>query len=299
MTPNGVSSPRSLPERMGRGGLPRFARALAGFARKRPLGATGGAIVAALIVLAVFAPWIAPKDPNFMHFDALLTGSGASHLLGTDRLGRDILSRLIYGGRVSLYVGIVGVALGGVAGIPLGMTSAYAGKRLDLIVQRVVDGLLSFPTLVLAIVVVAMLGPSINNVTATIALVTFPQISRVARAQALYARSGEYVEAARAIGATPYRILTRHILPNSLAPLIVLMTVQVAWAILVEASLSFLGLGAPPPTASWGRMLSDVRLVAQLAPWQAVFPGLAISITVYSINLLGDALRDYWDPRLR
>ena len=269
------------------------------FASAKPLGAASGLIIVTLGILALLAPWLAPYDPSEQNYDNLLARPHGSFLLGTDDLGRDTLSRIIFGTRISLYVSFIGVGLGSAVGIFIGITSGYFGGKLDMVAQRLVDMFMGFPTLVLAIVIVAMLGASLNNVALAVAMVAWPQTTRVVRSVTLSIKEQTYIEAARAIGASPARIILRHILLNALSSLLILITALLAIALLVESSLSFLGLGLPPPAPSWGRMLSSAREFIGIAPWLAIFPGVFITAAIFSFSLLGDALRDYWDPTLR
>lgn len=270
------------------------------FAARKPLGAIGAALVVLLVAVAAFGAWIAPYDPSEAHYDALFAAPGPRYLLGTDNFGRDVLSRVIHGARVSLYVGLLSVILGTTSGAALGLVSAYFGGRVDAAIQRVMDVLMTFPTLILALAVVAALGPSVNNVVIAVAIVQIPRASRVVRSAALGVKGRQYIEAARAIGAADARILVRHMAPNCIAPYVIIATADIATAILTEASLSFLGLGPPPPAPTWGGMLTGAsRQFLQRAPWMAIYPGLAISLAVFAFNLLGDAVRDIFDPRLK
>jgi len=279
---------------------PGIGRKLLRFARNKPLGAAGAVLIVALVLTAIFADVISPYDPIATKPAKMLTAPSSEYFLGSDQLGRDLLSRLIHGSRISLYVGILAVCLGTAAGTALGIIGGYMGRTLDLVIQRVMDALMAFPLLVLAMALVAMLGPSLNNVTIALAIVLTPGSSRVVRGAVLSVRENQYIEAARSIGASDRRIIWRHVLPNVTAPIIVLVSIQLGGAILVEASLSFLGLGTPPPAPSWGGMLSGAaRSFFQIAPWLAIFPGIAISLAVLGFNLLGDALRDVLDPRMR
>ncbi|HET8679854.1 MAG TPA: ABC transporter permease, partial [bacterium] len=224
---------------------------------------------------------------------------GSAHLFGTDRLGRDVLSRVLYGGRVALAVGAIAVVIGAGAGVPLGLLSGHRGGRLDLVLMRVVDGMMAFPALLLAITVVAALGPGHVQAMTAIGVVLIPIFARLARAQTLGTRGQEFVLAAGALGATDLRIVFRHILPNIAGPLLVQATVAFSGAVLAEASLSYLGLGTQPPTPSWGGMLQEARDVLFVARWMAIWPGVAIATAVLGLNLMGDGVRDVLDPRLR
>lgn len=259
-----------------------------------------GAIVVSIIVLsAIFAPLIAPYSPtSIVGSDALLAPS-AKHLLGTDDIGRDLLSRIIFGSRVSLMVGVVSIAIAMLLGVPLGIIAGFYGGATDSIIMRAMDVLLAFPALVLALFIMAVLGPSAVNAMIAIGVVYTPNFARLVRANVLAIREMTYVEAARAIGFDRIHIMFREILPNCIAPLIVQASLGVAYAILVEAALGFLGLGVQPPTPSWGAMLSEGRVLLKKAPWYATFPGLAIFFSVLALNLLGDGLREALDPRLR
>jgi peptide/nickel transport system permease protein len=273
---------------------------LARFCRKKPLGAAGGVIMLAILLTAVFADQLQTHDPIATDSVNTLARPGAEHWLGSDHLGRDIYSRIVHGARVSLIVGVASTLLGSILGGVIGLLSGYAGGKIDLISQRVMDILQGLPLLVLALVMSASLGPSIQNVVIAISIPIIPRAARVIRSSVLSIREMQYVEAARAVGLRHLRIAFRHILPNTIGPFIVLCTAQLGSAILVEAALSFLGLGVPEPYPSWGRMLSvSAAEYAQKAPWLVLFPGLAISLAVFGSNLLGDALRDTLDPRLR
>jgi peptide/nickel transport system permease protein len=270
------------------------------FCRKKPLGAAGGAIMLLMVITALFAEPFSTHDPIGTDAAATLAQPGSEHWLGTDHLGRDIYSRIVHGTRVSLMVGVLSTLLGSVLGGIIGLVSAYFGGKTDLITQRVLDILQGLPLLVLALVMSASLGPSIENVVIAISIPIVPRAARVIRSSVLSIREMQYVEAARAVGLRHLRIAFRHVLPNTIGPFIVLTTAQLGSAILVEASLSFLGLGVPEPYPSWGRMLSvSAAEYAQKAPHLVLFPGIAISLAVFGSNLLGDALRDTLDPRLR
>ena len=273
---------------------------LARFVRKKPLGAAGGAIMLVMVFTGVFAPWLQTHDPIATDAANTLGRPNAEHWLGADHLGRDIYSRIVHGARVSLIVGLASTLLGSVLGGIIGLLSGYAGGKTDLVAQRVLDILQGLPLLVLALVMSASLGPSIQNVVIAISIPIIPRAARVIRSSVLSIREMQYVEAAGAVGVGHLRIAFRHILPNTMGPFIVLCTAQLGSAILVEATLSFLGLGVPEPYPSWGRMLSvSAAEYAQKAPHLVLFPGIAISLAVFGSNLLGDALRDTLDPRLR
>ncbi len=270
------------------------------FCRKKPLGAAGGVVTLLIVLTAVFANQLQTYDPIATEAAQTLAPPSREHWLGTDHLGRDIYSRIVHGARVSLIVGVASTLLGSVFGGIIGLLSGYAGGKTDLVTQRVMDILQGLPLLVLALVVSAALGPSVQNVILAISVPIIPRAARVIRSSVLSIREMQYVEAARALGLKHARIAFRHILPNTVGPFIVLCTAQLGSAILVEAALSFLGLGVPEPYPSWGRMLSvSAAEYAQKAPHLVIFPGLAISLAVFGSNLLGDALRDTLDPRLR
>ncbi len=263
------------------------------------LAKVGLAVIVALVVAAALAPWLAPYDPTEQALDRMLQSPGRPYLLGTDDLGRDILSRLLYGARVSLLVGVLSVGISLVVGVSLGLVAGYRGGWVDEVTMRVMDGLLAFPALVLALAITAALGPSLRNAMIAIGVVGIPGFARLVRGQVLSLRAQEYVEAARAAGLGDGRIILRHILPGTLAPIIVHASLRVAFAVLAEAGLSFLGLGTQPPTPSWGAMLNVGREYLEMAPWLSVAPGAAIFVTTLSFNFLGDGLRDALDPRLR
>jgi len=261
--------------------------------------AAGLALVGGMSLAALLAPWIAPHDPNAINVDALLLTPSAAHWLGTDALGRDVLSRILHGGRVSLWVGFVAVGISTAIGLALGLVAGYFGRLTDEIIMRGVDVMLCFPSFFLILAVIAFLEPKLVNIMAVIGLTSWMGVARLVRAETLSLRGRDFVLAARVAGAGPLRIILRHILPNALAPVLVSATLGVAGAILVESSLSFLGLGVQPPDASWGNMLLDGKEVLEVAPWLSVFPGLAILFTVLGYNLLGESLRDILDPRLK
>lgn len=282
--------------------LPFWADAARRMVREKPLGTWGGAfVILILLVVAVFAPLVAPFDPNYQMPDALFASPGTSYLFGGDNNGRDVLSRVIYGARISLLVGLASVALGTTAATLIGMISGYLGGWVDTMIQRIVDSFMAFPGLVLLLLYIAVFGPGLRNTILAIALFLVFGPSRVIRATTLGLKQDVYIEAARTLGATNTRIILRHILPNLVPVVIVIASIGVGGAILTEASLSFLGLGIPPPSVSWGYMLggAGARSSFLRAPWVAIFPGLALSLTVYAFNMFGDALRDVLDPRLR
>ena len=270
------------------------------FARRYPLGAAGAVIMGLFVFAAVFADFLTVYDPLSTNAAISLVPPGADHWLGTDHFGRDVYSRIMYGARISLAVGIGSTLLGSGFGIVIGLASGYLGGWVDLLVQRMMDILQALPLLVLALVMAAALGPSLENTIIAISIPLIPYVARVLRSNTLALRELPFIEAAKAVGMSELRIATRHVLPNTLAPLIVLATAQLGSAILTEAALSFLGLGVPEPFPSWGRMLSQSAAeYVRTAPWLVVFPGLAISLAVFGTNLLGDALRDILDPRQR
>ena len=275
-------------------------RRLAFFAQRYVLGTVGLAIMTIFVLTAVFAGLIGRYDPLTVDSAHALAHPDARHWMGTDSFGRDVWSRIIHGARISLAVGIGSTALGASIGVIVGLTSGYLSGWVDLVFQRVTDILQSLPLLVLALVMTAALGPSLPNVIIAIAIPLIPIVARVIRANTLALREQPFVEAAKSIGMSEMRIALRHVLPNTLAPLIVLATAQVGSTILTEASLSFLGLGIPEPYPSWGRMLSESAAeYVRTAPWLVIFPGIAISLAVFGTNLFGDALRDILDPRQR
>jgi ABC-type dipeptide/oligopeptide/nickel transport system permease subunit len=247
---------------------------------------------------AIFAPVVAPYDPYKQNLSARLQTPSREHIFGTDPLGRDIFSRIMYGARVSLTVSLLAIGLGVVAGVPLGLAAGYHGGRFDAITMRALEIVMAFPGILLAIFIVAVLGPGIYNVALALSTFALPHLARIARATTLSLREQDYVMAAGATGVSDGRIMFRHILPNTLSPLIVVTTLRVARLIISASSLSFLGLGAQPPTPEWGGMISQGRDFMRVAPYVMVFPGLAIFVTVLSLNFLGDAIRDALDPRM-
>jgi peptide/nickel transport system permease protein len=270
------------------------------FCVRRSLGAVGAAIIVLMLAVALLAPLIARYDPVVNDFAAMLTAPSRAHWLGTDAFGRDVLSRLIYGSRTALLVGFGSSVLGATLGAVLGVASAYFGGRVDLYLQRVMDVFLSFPLIILALALVAILGNSIPNLILAIMVPMIPRSALVIRSSALAIREMPYVDAARAAGFNHRRIILRHMLPNVMAPYLIMLTAFLGQAILLESSLSFLGLGVQEPIAAWGLMLRGAAVeFAEAAPWMAIFPGLAISLSVFAFNLFGDSLRDALDPRLR
>jgi ABC-type dipeptide/oligopeptide/nickel transport system permease subunit len=264
---------------------------------KNRLAVAGAVVIILLLLVAVGAPYIAPYNPLDQDITQGLDGPSTSHWFGQDKLGRDLLSRVIYGARISLWVGISTMSISLVIGMTVGAISGYYGGMVDEIVMRIVDILLAFPGILLAIAMVAVLGPSLNHVILALCLIGWVGYARLVRGQVLYLRELEYIAAAQALGATPPRIIVSHLLPNLVAPVIVEATFGMAGAILAEASLSFLGLGAQPPTPSWGAMLNEGRQFLLMAPHHTTFPGLAIMVTVLGFNFLGDGLRDYLDVK--
>jgi len=269
-------------------------------ALSHPLGLIGAIIMLVFVCMAVFADFITTYSPIATNAALSLLPPSHGHMLGADAMGRDIFSRIVYGARISLAVGLGSTFLGSIFGVSLGLASGYIGGWVDLVIQRIVDVLQGMPLLVLALVMAASLGPALDNTIVAIAIPLIPYTARVIRSNTLALREQPFVEAARAVGMSEFRIAVRHVLPNTIAPLIVIMTAQLGAAILTEASLSFLGLGVPEPHPSWGRMLSESAAeYVRVAPWLVIFPGVAISLAVFGSNLFGDALRDILDPRLR
>jgi peptide/nickel transport system permease protein len=270
------------------------------FVRKKPLGAVGALLILAMLVAAVFAGALAPYDPYLADYGAQFARPSAEHWLGTDEFGRDVLSRILYGARIALFVGFAASLAGCTLGGLLGVISAYLGGTVDLLLERFMDVLLAFPQLILALAVASILGPAVQNVVIAVTLPIIPRAARVVRATALSVKENVYVEAVGALGASRRRVVFQHILPNVAAPWIIIVTAQLAGAILAEAALSYLGLGAAEPTPSWGLMLSgSASAYAEKAPWIGLFPGVAISLAVFGFNLFGDSLRDALDPKLR
>ena len=271
-----------------------------GFVRTKPLGAAGALIILAMLLVAFLASALAPFDPYLADYGAQFARPGTEHWLGTDEFGRDVMSRIMYGARIALFVGFAASFGGCSIGAVLGVVSAYCGGKVDLLLERVMDVLLAFPQLILALAVASILGPAVPNVVIAVAIPIIPRAARVVRATALSIKENQYVEAAHGLGASHYRVVRRHIVPNVLAPYLIMVTAQLGTAILAEAALSYLGLGAAEPTPSWGLMLSgSAPAYAEKAPWIGLFPGIAISLAVFGFSLFGDSLRDALDPKLR
>jgi len=273
---------------------------IVGFVRKKPLGAAGGLIIVVMLAAAIFAGALTPYDPYQADYGVQFARPNADHWFGTDEFGRDVLTRILYGARIALFVGFTASMTGCTLGGLLGVTSAYAGGKVDLLMERLMDVLLAFPQLILALAVASILGPAVENVVIAVAIPIIPRAARVVRATALSVKENVYVEAVSALGASRRRVVLQHILPNVVAPYIIMVTAQLGGAILAEAALSYLGLGAAEPTPSWGLMLSgSASAYAEKAPWIALFPGIAISLAVFGFSLFGDSLRDALDPKLR
>jgi peptide/nickel transport system permease protein len=278
----------------------RYWGAVSKFVRTQPLGAAGAMVILLMAIAGLCADFIAPYDAYEIDQRLQFAPPGVAHWFGTDEFGRDVFTRIIYGARIALFVGFAASLLGATAGTAIGVLSAYLGGKIDLVLQRVMDVLLAFPLLVLALAIVSVLGRSLPNLIVAIAIPIIPRTARIVRASTLAAKENVYVESARAVGSSHLRVMWRHIVPNIMAPFLIIVTAQLGSAILTEASLSFLGLGTAEPTPSWGLMLSGgAPMYAEKAPWLAIFPGLAISLAVFGFNLLGDSLRDTLDPKLR
>jgi peptide/nickel transport system permease protein len=270
------------------------------FCRRNPLGAAGGVVIIVMVVVAAFAEFIAPYDPVVNAFDRMHMPPGLENWLGTDQFGRDVFSRIVYGARTALLVGFAASFFGAFGGLVLGVASAYFGGKIDLIVQRVLDVFMAFPLIILALAVIAIFGTGAQNVIIAITIPFVPRCARVVRSSALAIRELPYIDAARANGFSHTRIIFRHMIPNVMAPFLIMITAFVGQAILLDASLSYLGLGVQEPTPAWGLMLQGgAEEYAESAPWIAIFPGIAISLAVFGFSLFGDALRDEFDPRLR
>ena len=270
------------------------------FSKKKPLGALGAVVLVFAVLVAILAPWVAPHNPEGVGIAKKFSPPGTeSAPLGTDHIGRDVLSRLIHGARISMYVGVMTVLVGITVGTMVGIGSAYMGGVFDMVVQRLVDALMGFPPIILALGLMAALGADINNVIIALVVILVPGATRVVRSEALRIKELDYILASRAIGSNPVRVMLRHILPNVAATYIVLMTITLGFAIVVEASLSFLGVGVPEGVATWGSMLEIGREHIHTQTWLVIFPGVIIAAVVFSVNFLGDGLRDVLDPRLR
>jgi peptide/nickel transport system permease protein len=270
------------------------------FLRRQPIGAIGIVLILLFGLAGIFADWLAPYNPTANDFAAMTQAPSWAHWLGTDQLGRDILSRILYGARTAFIVGLTSALAGGISGLVLGVSSAYFGGRIDLWLQRILDIVISFPLIIMALAVVSIFGTGVQNVIIAITIPLIPRCARVVRSSALAIREVPYIDAARALGYGHTRIILRHMVPNVIAPFLIIITASVGSAILAEASLSYLGLGVQEPVPAWGLMLQGgAEEYATTAPWIAVFPGLAIMLTVFGINLFGDALRDVLDPKLR
>ena len=274
--------------------------ALREFLKQSGPGRWGLALTLLLVILALAAPWLAPASPTAQNLPARLASPSHAHWMGTDELGRDILSRILFGARTAFIVGLTSAIVGGTSGLVLGVGSAYFGGRIDLLLQRILDIIMSFPLIIMALAVVSIFGTGVHNVIVAITIPLIPRCARVVRSSALAIRTVPYVDAARALGYSHSRIILAHMVPNVVAPFLIMLTSFVGQAILAEASLSYLGLGVQEPVAAWGLMLQGgAEEYASTAPWIAIFPGLAIMLTVFGINLFGDALRDVLDPKLR
>jgi peptide/nickel transport system permease protein len=277
-----------------------FGEASVKFVRTKPLGAAGALVILVMMVVAVFAEVLAPYDPYRGDYALQFARPSAEHWLGTDEFGRDVMSRIMYGARIALFVGFTASFAGCTIGLILGVVSAYWGGNVDLLLERLMDVLLAFPLLILALAIASILGPAVQNVVVAIAIPIVPRAARVVRATALSVKENPYVEAVQALGAAHVRVILQHIVPNVTAPYLIMLTAQLSSAILTEAALSYLGLGTAEPTPSWGLMLSgSAPSYAEKAPWIALFPGIAISLAVFGFNLFGDSLRDALDPKLR
>jgi len=283
---------------------PSIFKQLSTFARKQPLGFAGGLVVLLFIIVAVFAPLLSPFDPEASSYEHMLVApwtvsDQGTFILGTDDFGRDVLTRIIYGARTALFVGFSCAFIGATVGLVLGVGSAFFGGKIDLIFQRIMDVFMAFPLIIMALSIVAIFGSSIQNVIIAITIPFIPRCARVVRSSALAIREIPYIDAARANGFSNSRIILRHMVPNVMAPYLIMLTAFVGQAILLEASLSFLGLGVQEPTPAWGLMLKNAQEYIRSEPWIAIWPGVAITLGVFGFNLFGDALRDALDPRLR
>lgn len=283
---------------------PSFWKQIKNFARKQPLGFAGLLVVLIFIFMAVFAPWLSPFDPEASSYEHMLAPPGTvsdqgTFILGTDDFGRDVLTRIIYGARTALFIGFTCAIIGATVGLVIGVASAFFGGTIDLVLQRIIDVFMAFPLIIMALSIVAIFGSSIQNVIIAITIPFIPKCARVVRSSALAIREIPYIDAARANGFSNSRIILRHMVPNVMAPFLIMMTAFVGQAILLEASLSFLGLGVQEPVPAWGLMLKNAQEYIRSEPWIAIWPGIAITLGVFGFNLFGDALRDALDPRLR
>jgi peptide/nickel transport system permease protein len=278
----------------------RVGDAVVRFCKSSPTGAIGLGFWFVLIMVAIFAPYLAPHHPTEGDYSAIRQAPTAQHIMGTDHLGRDVFSRILYGSRITLIVSVTSVLIGDLIGFIWGIASGYIGRRFDLISQRVNDVLLSFPALVLALLLLVSLGPGLTTVIIAIAVTRIPSSTRITRSVVLSVKESVYIEATRSVGASQMRIMVRHVAPQVVAPILVVATLHLGAAIFAESALSFLGMGIPPPTPSWGNMLGGVLAAAFRPPWWlVVFPGLAITLAIITVNRFGDALRDFLDPKLR
>ena len=274
-------------------------RAIGRFIREKPAGAAGAIVFLVMILLSIIGPYILPYDPTLTNLSERMQAPSWMHIMGTDWLGRDLFSRIILGARTSMLVGVSATLFGTTVGALLGLISGYLGGRVDLFMQRISDMLMAFPALILAMAIMAVLGASVTNVIIAIAVPTIPRANRVVRSIAQSVREYQFIEAAQAVGARPTRVIFHHVLPNCSAAYMIVATAMLGSAIMIEASLSFLGIGMPPPDPSWGRSLSAGMEFFRTGPWLIIFPSLAIAAVVFAANMLGDALRDIWDPRLK
>lgn len=278
--------------------LKKFKEDFVRFIFTQKIGFVSFLIILLVVIVAIIAPFIAPFDPISQDRAAFLSAPSSEHVMGTDDLGRDVLSRLLYGSRISLIVGFSTVIISIILGTLIGMISGYFGGIVDMVIQRIMDAIMSIPALILALFIAALLGPAIQNVIIALVIIEIPRFARIVRGEMMRIRETNYVEASRSVGAGSFRIIMKHGLPNMMAPIIVMASLAFGQTIIAEASLSFLGIGTPPPNPSWGLMLSDASRYMESAPWLVLFPGLALSILVLAFNLFGDALRDFLDPKM-
>lgn len=278
--------------------ISKFANDCKRFIKTQPVGAVSLVFIFLVVIVAIFAPVLAPHDPVAQNRQAFLATPSAQHVMGTDDLGRDVFSRIIFGARISLLVGFASVFFSMIFGIVFGVVSGYFGRWIDMVIQRIMDAIMAIPPLILALFVAALLGPAIRNVIIALVIVETPRFARIVRGEMLRIREMNYVEASRSVGASAFRIIHKHALPNMVAPIIILSSLAFGASIIAEASLSFLGIGTPPPHPSWGLMLSGASRYMENAPWLVLFPGLALGLCVLAFNLLGDSLRDFLDPKI-